>query len=156
MATGIEVVGLVLAAIPLIISVLEHYEEGLSSIVRFYGYKKEIRSIVEALQTESVLFFNNCEQLLGDITGPIELAELLQDPGGAAWSSPYISTKLRKRLDRSYDIYMIQVSNMMSAIKEFKVRLDLDENGKVSRRLAVPPRTKFNDASRSAGQIPKA
>ncbi|KAF1959280.1 hypothetical protein CC80DRAFT_533456 [Byssothecium circinans] len=131
MATGIEIVGLVLAVLPLIISALEHYEEGVSTIEKFFRYKREIRSIIEALATENTIFKNSCEQLLSDFLGPVELAEMLQNPRGETWSQPHIVTELRARLDRSYDIYMIHVSNMNSAIKTLITLLDLDENGKV-------------------------
>lgn len=131
MATGIEILGLVLAVLPLVISALEHYEEGVSTIEKFFRYKREIRSIIEALATENAMFKNSCEQLLSDFLGPVELAEMLQNPRGDTWSQPHIATELRARLDRSYDIYMIHVSNMDSAIKTLITRLDLDENGKV-------------------------
>ena len=133
MASGIEVVGLVLAVLPLIISALEHYEEGVSTIDKFLRYKREIRSIIEALATENAMFKNSCEQLLSDFLGPVELAEMLQNPRGEIWSQPKIVTELRARLDRSYDIYLIHVNNMDSAIKTLITRLDLDENGKVHR-----------------------
>ena len=132
MASGIEVVGLVLAVLPLIISALEHYE-GVSTIDKFLRYKREIRSIIEALATENAMFKNSCEQLLSDFLGPVELAEMLQNPRGEIWSQPKIVTELRARLDRSYDIYLIHVNNMDSAIKTLITRLDLDENGKVHR-----------------------
>jgi len=131
MASGIEVVGLVLAVLPLIISALEHYEEGVSTIDKFLRYKREIRSIIEALATENAMFKNSCEQLLSDFLSPVELAEMLQNPRGEIWSQPNIVTELRARLDRSYDIYVIHVNNMDSAIKTLITRLDLDENGKV-------------------------
>jgi hypothetical protein len=132
MATGIEVVGLVLAVLPLIISAFEHYEEGVSTIEKFLRYKREIRSIIEALATENAMFKNSCEQLLSDFLGPVKLAEMLQNPRGETWAQPHVATELRARLDRSYDIYMIHVSNMDSAIKMLMKRLDLDDNGKVS------------------------
>ena len=131
MATGIEVVGLVLGALPLLISALEHYEEGVSTVERFFRYKREITSIIEALATENAMFKNSCEQLLSDFLGPVDLAHMLQNPRGETWSRPDIATELRNRLDRSYDIYMIHVSNMDSAIKKLIARLNLDENGKV-------------------------
>src|SRR5262245_14680943 len=109
MATGIEIVGLMLAVLPLIISALEHYEEGVSTIEKFFRYKREIRSIIEALATENAIFKNSCEQLLSDIFGPAELAEMLQNPRGETWSQPHIVTELRARLDRSYDVYMTHV-----------------------------------------------
>lgn len=131
MASGIEIVGVTLAVLPLIISALEHYEQGVSTIEKFFRYKREIRSIIEALATENAMFKNSCEQILSDFLSPVELADMLQNPRGKAWSQPHVATELRARLDRSYDIYMIHVGNMDSAIKTLIMRLDLDESGKV-------------------------
>lgn len=133
--SGIEIVGLVLGGLPLIISALEHYEEGVSTISRLVYYKREIRSIVEALATENAMFKNSCEQLLNDFLTPVDLAEMLQNPRGEMWSQPSIASELQSRLGRSYDIYMIHVNNMDNTIKKLITRLDLDENGKV-RHLA--------------------
>lgn len=131
MATGFEVVGVVLAVVPLIISALEHYEHGVSTIEKFIRYKREIRSITEALATENVMFKNSCEQLLSDFLSPVEIAEMLQNPTGDTWSKPHINTQLRARLDRSYSIYMVHITNMDASVKTLMKRLDLDENGKV-------------------------
>jgi hypothetical protein len=131
MATGFEIVGVIMAVIPLVISALEHYEEGVSTIEKFFRYKREIRSIIESLSTENVMFKNSCEQLLSDFLSPFELADMLHDPRGETWKQPHIAAQLRTRLDRSYDVYMIHVGNMDSAIKKLVKKLDLDENGKV-------------------------
>lgn len=131
MATGFEIVGVVLACIPLAISALEHYEEGVSTIEKFFRYKREIRAIIESLTTEDVMFKNSCEQLLSDFLSPVELADMLQNPRGETWMQPHITVQLQARLGRSYDIYIIHVGNMDSAVKKLIKRLDLDENGKV-------------------------
>lgn len=133
--SGIEIVGLVLGGLPLIISALEHYEEGVSTISRLIHYKKEIRSIMEALATENTMFMNSCEQLLNDFLSPVELAEMLQNPQGEMWTQPSIASELQSRLGGSYDIYMIHVNNMDNTMKTLIMRLDIDENGKV-RHLA--------------------
>lgn len=131
MATGFEVVGVMLAIVPLIISALEHYEQGVSTIEKFIRYKREIKSIIEALATENVIFKNSCEQLLNDFLSPLEISEMLQNPMGDTWSKPHINVQLRARLDRSYSIYMVHIRNMDASVKALMKRLDLDENGKV-------------------------
>jgi hypothetical protein len=131
MASGFEVVGLVLAVLPIVISALENYEKGISTIQRFRAYRREVRSICIALQTEQVLFGNSCEQLLKDIVSPVELELLLKEPGGTQWTLPHISRNLQTRLGSSYSIYIIRVQDIVAAIEEFKQRLDLDNEGKV-------------------------
>ncbi len=133
--SGFEVVGVVLSVVPLVISALEHYEEGVSTIRRYQHYKREVRDIILALQTEQVFYRNICEQLLSDIVNPVDLESLLRDPGGPLWSRPHVSRKLRTRLGNSHDIYITRVQDAMSAIEQFKQRLDLDKSGRVNNLL---------------------
>ncbi|KAF2400546.1 hypothetical protein EJ06DRAFT_582368 [Trichodelitschia bisporula] len=129
--SGFEVVGVALAAIPLIISALEHYQDGIRTIRRFQQYRRELADLINCLSTQEVIFRNTCEQLLSDLVHPSELEELLRNPGGPKWKDPELAQKLQARLAVSYDVYMSTIMQMNEAANAFKLRLDLDENGKV-------------------------
>jgi hypothetical protein len=129
--SGFDVIGVVLAVVPLVISALEHYEKGVSAIFRYQHYKREVKDITLVLRTEEALYSNICELLLSDIVSPDELRLLLEDLGGSRWSDPELSVKLKTRLGHSYNVYMGRVQDIASVFEEFKVRLDLDDNGKV-------------------------
>lgn len=129
--SGLEVIGLVLGAIPLLISGLEHYAEGVQAIRRMIGYKWELKSLINSLRTEDSIFKNTCETLLDGLAPPLKIESLLKTPGGDEWSAPDLSRKLEKRLGDSYAIFFEDVAAVHESIKTFQERLGLGRNGKV-------------------------
>ena len=47
--SGIEIAGLVLGAIPLVISALEHYENALDSTIAFIRWNRELSTAIQKL-----------------------------------------------------------------------------------------------------------
>jgi hypothetical protein len=129
--SGAEVAGFVLAAIPLLISGLEHYAEGVTTIRRYLKYKNELRSLLRNLNTEYDIFRNTCEELLEGIVPARKMALLLENPGSDLWKDQVIEQKLKNRLQSSYSGYLETVDDMEDAVNEFKRRLKLGSDGKV-------------------------
>ncbi|MCJ1471574.1 hypothetical protein MMC13_000214 [Lambiella insularis] len=59
-----EAAGFVLAVIPLVISGLEHYAAGVSTIAKWWSYKRELNSMCRVLDAEYARFLGTCEKLL--------------------------------------------------------------------------------------------
>jgi hypothetical protein len=78
MVTGVETAGLILGSIPLIISALEHYAEGIETIGKWWRYKRELASLKRILGAEYDRFLNTLEELLAGIVPDATLAELLK------------------------------------------------------------------------------
>lgn len=74
--SGAEAVGLVLAIIPLVISGLEHYAEGVSTIKIMLNAPSEFKSLSRRLALEHEIFKNTIKLLLQDC---IEDDQLLAD-----------------------------------------------------------------------------
>jgi hypothetical protein len=130
--SGLEVVGLVLGAIPLLISGLEHYAEGVQTIRRLIGYKWELKSLINSLRTEDSIFENTCETLLDGLAHPSKIESLLKDPGGDELRTPDLSRKLENRLGDAYAIFFENVAAIHGSIKTFQERLGLGPDGKVT------------------------
>lgn len=128
--SGIEVAGLVLGSIPLIISALEDYADGVETIKKMIRYKKELRELVHDLQAEYCIFQDTCEWLLNGLTTTVELETLLENPEG--WKRQELARSLEERLNSKYQVYMDRVTDMNETIQEFKAKLDLGKDGKVS------------------------
>ena len=131
MVTGIETAGLVLGTIPLIISALEHYVEGVETIQKWWRYKRELASLKRILDAEYVRYLNTCEELLSGIVPDATLAALLEFPGGAGWQDLEIERRLRGRLQMSFASYLNTVNDMNEILQILKSKLELDPNGKV-------------------------
>lgn len=129
--SGIEIAGLVLGSIPLVISGLEHYAEGVSTIKVMFNYPSEFKSLGRRLRVEQGIFRNIIELLLHDCVGDRLLTELLENIGGKSWSDPDVEKALRRKLQASYALYLEAVESLNKTLIEFKERLKLNEDGKV-------------------------
>jgi hypothetical protein len=130
--SGFEVIGVVLGAIPLVISALEHYADGVRTIRRLIEYKWELNTLITTLETEDVLFRNTCEALLDGIEDAGAMEELLKDPGGHLWKEKRTAERLKTRLSTSYDVFFKRIIDMNNALESFKERLGLSSDGTVS------------------------
>ena len=131
MASGIEIAGLVLGSIPLLVSALEHYAEGVETIERWWRYQRELAAIKRMLKAEQVVFQGTCERLLTGLVTASELDDLLDNAGGEGWKDKELDRGLQRRLGRAYASYTECVENMASVIKELKEKLELSPEGKV-------------------------
>jgi len=78
-----EVAGFILAALPLVISGLEHYADGVTIITKWWSYKRELKSLIRVLDAEYARFLGTCEKILDGLVPPEQLKDLLCQPGGA-------------------------------------------------------------------------
>ncbi|KAH8663385.1 hypothetical protein BGZ60DRAFT_529662 [Tricladium varicosporioides] len=130
MVTGVETAGIVLGSIPLIVSALEHYAEGISTIEKWWKYKRELASLKRVLGAEYDRFLNTLEELLAGIVPDATLAALLNAPGGVAWRDPELNRKLQTRLRKSYNSYLDTINDLNEVVTILKVKLELDSSGK--------------------------
>jgi hypothetical protein len=130
--SGLEALGVVLGVLPLVISALGSYAEGVQTIRRMLRCKWELDTLITTLETEEVLFRNTCEVLLEGIGGPVEMEELLKNPGGHLWKKGELGERLETRLSTSYAVFFKRIVDMKDALESFKMRIGLDQDGKVS------------------------
>lgn len=130
--SGLEVAGVVLGALPLIISALEHYADGINTAKRYWRYKSEIRSLILQVKTERGIFLNTIEQLLNGIVRIEQIETFLSSPRGDIWRDHDIDSKLKERLRGVYEIYRDNVEGMKTSLKGIMGKLALDpDTGKV-------------------------
>ena len=133
MVTGVETAGLILGSIPLVVSALEHYAEGIQTIVRWWRCKSEVANLIRILNVEQARFLNTCELLLEGLVSPSQLELLLQSPGGPQWKDTDLDQKLKRRLARSYSAYLRSIDDFASVLKELEAKLELGIDGKVNK-----------------------
>lgn len=134
--SGIEVAGLILGAIPLVISGLEHYAEGVSTIKIMFNAPSEFKSLSRRLRVEQKIFKNAIELLLHDcIDDDQMLADLMSDTADSKlWSDPEVGKALRQKLQTSYSVYLDTMTSLETTLLEFRERLKLNDDGKVKER----------------------
>lgn len=136
---GVEVAGLVLGSIPLVISGLEHYAEGVSTIKIMFNAPSEFKSLSRRLKVEQKIFKNSIELLLHDCIDDDQLlADLMSDTAGSKlWSDPEVEKALWQKLQSSYSVYLDTMTSLETTLLEFRERLKLNDDGKV-KNVAKP------------------
>ena len=130
--SGIEVAGIILGAIPLVISGLEHYGECAQFVKSIRVYPKEFATMSRRLRIEYATFRNTMELILSSCVRGRSLQQMLTDPGGKAWEEADIEQELRHILQTSYAVFMETVLSMNEALTDFMGRLRLGPDGKVT------------------------
>lgn len=130
--SGIEVVGLVLGALPLVLEGLKLYHEGAKSARRYLRYKWELKNLHRRIGVAYDIFLNTCGELLEGILTPEGVEPLLSDPSGGQWKSPELKKRLQKRLGRSYDGYMETMLSIHTSVEGIMRKMKLDDQGNVS------------------------
>ena len=130
--SGIEVTGIVLGAIPLLISALEHYAEGIHLIRRWLRYQRELKSLIRILRAEYTRFLGTCERVLYGLIPGTERRLLIEQTHSSRWKDPALERKLRERLRHAYMPYMESIDDMNEAIEDLRDRLKLNKSLQVS------------------------
>jgi hypothetical protein len=132
--SGLEVIGVVLGAVPLVISALEHYAEGVKTIRVIRHAAQEFRAVARKLEAEHLLFRNTLAILLNDCTdiGAATVRSLMDDVRGEDWGKPSVKAALERRLGESMDSYLKHIQSISDALDDFQDRLHLGSDGQVS------------------------
>ena len=130
--SGFEVAGIVLGALPIIVSGLKFYLHGASTIREWRRYKRPLQQLVTELETSHVIFQNVLEKLLLGIAADDQIDNMIKDPFGPAWKQPAIHHKVREKLWRNPQVFEDTVQDMGAAVAEMRESLQIDVDGKVS------------------------
>ncbi|KAK8140193.1 hypothetical protein PG984_000259 [Apiospora sp. TS-2023a] len=98
-----EVAGLVLGAIPLLLSALEHSGDITGPIDRLFRWKSYDQTL---------------RILLKGVVDDEELSDMLQDPQCGSWGRPGLERDLKDKLETAYDSCMSTIWEMDSVLKE--------------------------------------
>ena len=131
MLTGIETAGIILAIFPLVISALEHYQQGFHPIKEWIRFRGEFTTFLNALIRQKIFFRQNIEELLSPIiSSEYEMSLLLDDPGGCAWADDGLNQRLRQRLPGKYEYesYTTTVSYILEILQKLKAKLKISDD----------------------------
>ena len=132
MATGIELAGLALATFPLVVDGLTHYVNGLHAIREWRRFRRELSQYSNAFETQRIWYLDTLELLLdGIIDSKDDLASMIQDPGHALWHTHEYESRLRTRLDRSFDLFFRLLREVVDRLEDFGRRSGLGSEGNV-------------------------
>jgi hypothetical protein len=101
--SGIEIVGIVLGALPLFISAAEHYREGLGFVRRAIRKHTFIAQYRDELIAQRALLGLYIKEILERTKLPAETqADLIENPDGDSWRKADVVAALSKELGDAY------------------------------------------------------
>ena len=124
--SGFEIAGLVLGALPLVISALEQYESSLDAVKAFFQWRDILEKAIRELWVQHTSFEMTLRSLLVDLTSEAELDELLSQPESPLWQSPALNHDLRERLGAAYDVYNYTIEQIGGYVRTLARHLDID------------------------------
>ncbi|KAI1828134.1 hypothetical protein F4861DRAFT_244948 [Xylaria intraflava] len=124
---GLEIVGVVLGALPVAIEAARAYRDTLSA---FRNAKKAMDDLVLDLETERLILRDTCELLLDGIAQPDEIISMIENPLGPEWKS--YEKQLGLKLWESVHVFDEHVKHMLEATQALKLRLGIEEGSQVN------------------------
>jgi hypothetical protein len=123
--SGIEIIGIVLGALPIMISGIEKYSDGVSAARRLFNPRRELRNMHRAVRTELQVFRSTAILLLHRIATDDRVRALIQEPTSVLWKTPGLETQMNTLLGSSYSIWCEVMIDISNAIKDISVELGL-------------------------------
>ena len=133
-----EVVGIVLAIAPLVISVIENYENTVKCVRAFKGYTSLISTHLRTLNVQQTIFRKANERLLSpSIVDEDHARQMLANPKHPSWEDDAVATLYRERLgdaEIAFGNAIELICESLERIRTILVSLDAPEN-KPSKQL---------------------
>lgn len=132
--SGFEIVGVVLGSIPLLISGLEHYRNGIETIGNMVQYVEVVENILASVSTNLFIYRQSCEVLLQRLILPENiLDELLNSSSSTAWADEKLAEQLKRQFgpNAEYEVYRRSVLRLNKRIEKLRSKLDLNEHFQV-------------------------
>lgn len=129
--SGIEIAGLVLGGFPLLISTAEHYKKGFEPLEKWYKFRTQFISFIDAVDIQKQLFNLTLECFLRSIDiEEDELQRFMDDPGYEGWQRPELFQRLKGRLGPSLGGFISTINTMNDLMRDLE-KLLLIQDGKV-------------------------
>ncbi|KAF2716733.1 hypothetical protein K431DRAFT_278294 [Polychaeton citri CBS 116435] len=157
--SGAEIIGLVLGAIPLTISAMEHFERTQRATNDWLKIERAHKRDVRKLNACRRKLRLNLQRILNpmvltDIVTKVEYDELLDTPLGACWQCDHVRNALRQRLDECYDDYLDILDELGIVSARLCRVLKVDDDGFLDRlETRLKSHTSTADSAQSM-QIP--
>ena len=116
--SGFEVIGVVLALIPLVAGGNNRYKRVRDG--------QESRQLERSFRTQRVIFLNTIEDLIYPLVSDSQLQALLKDPTGRLWQDKQISASLEKLLDKVYPVFKDTIEDIKVIMTELQNALNAE------------------------------
>ena len=135
--SGVEVVGLVLGGLPLLISAAEHYQKGFEPLQKWYKFRTQFVTFINAVDIQRQLFNLTLECFLRSVDiEEHELLTFMEDSEYHGWQRPELRRRINSRLGPSLGVFLSTVQEMRSLVLDLEDLL-LIKDGQVCLSIAL-------------------
>jgi hypothetical protein len=132
--SGFEIAGVVLGSIPLLISGLEHYRNGVETISNMIQYVTVVNDILVTVSTSLVIYHQSFEVLVQRLILPENiLDEIWNNRESAVWKDKNLDEKLGQQFGSpaEYQTYCVVVRRLEKRIAKLRSKLELNQDFQV-------------------------
>jgi hypothetical protein len=125
MLTGVEIAGLVLGAIPLIISALEHYEDFTAPTKAFIHWRRRLRRLIQELYIIRASYDQAIRLLLEPFADLADQTTMMDNPRSELWTEGVIADNLRNKLGPVYNPFIFTINEVSEILVEIASCLNI-------------------------------
>ncbi len=133
--SGVEIIGLILGGLPLVISAIEHYRDGLDPLKDYFRYDNTLKSLRTRLRIQQDLFEGTLQRLLLENLSDSQAKALFPDSDNPVnqqlWGTKEVDDLLHRTLGAKYGNFMDVVREMELVMRQLMEKLDFDIDEKV-------------------------
>ncbi|KAK0645391.1 hypothetical protein B0T16DRAFT_139624 [Cercophora newfieldiana] len=129
--SGFEIAGVVLGSIPLLISGLEHYRDGVETMDNMIQYVAVVDDILVTVSTSLAIYRQSFEALVQRLMLPENvLDEIWHNRDSKVWKDKSLDDKLKEEFKSpaEYETYRAAVRRLEKRIAKLKSKLELNED----------------------------
>ncbi|KAJ5521106.1 hypothetical protein N7463_001559 [Penicillium fimorum] len=143
MVAGVEIAGLVLGAIPLIISALENYENLAAPTKAFIHWKRHLRRLIRELYTIHISYDQAVRLLLKPFADLTDQTTMLENPQSELWRKGDVADTLRDKLGPVYSPLILTIDEVSEILVEIAVCLNIPGSQQVANTPFLHKNFKF-------------
>jgi len=124
--SGFEIAGVVLGAFPILLNVLECYQEGCEPLKEFWSFDRTFINFIDDLRHERMLYERTIKQLLEPLgMEEEERKALFISP--EEWGDDKLKDALAKRLGAEHDRFLRHIVRMDEIMSSFRKLLKTED-----------------------------
>ncbi|KAF4827165.1 hypothetical protein CGCTS75_v008447 [Colletotrichum tropicale] len=121
-----EIAGLVLGAVPLLISALEHYRDIIDPVVRFKNWRGDLKNNVRRLAVERATYHDNLRVFLSKAVRSNDTEEMISDPQSELWTDDDLTGDLKDEWGSSYVPCIGLVRDIAASLETIAANLNIE------------------------------
>jgi hypothetical protein len=126
MSGAVELASLALGAFPVVICLLDSFQQGYGYFKAWRAFRREYTEIVNKLRQEQILLRQHIEIMLRCVNdSEFDCQAMAQDLQGAQWQSSVLEKRLQEKLQglNEYEVYKTTLDSIISSLKAMESRL---------------------------------